>query len=123
MTAEEIVLGGYAAYASGDMESLASIYHPECKITCNGNHAFSGTYIGFKEFADGILSRLNDAWPNFNLDIEKVVSNETDVCVFLNVTADGLSSKSIHHFVVKDGVEVEFNFYDDSQLMAAAIKI
>jgi len=51
------------------------------------------------------------------------VSNETDVCVFLNVTADGLSSKSLHHFVVKDGLEVEFNFYDDSQLMAAAIKI
>ena len=40
MTAEEIVLGGYAAFASGDMESLASIYHPECKITCNGKPRF-----------------------------------------------------------------------------------
>jgi hypothetical protein len=27
MTAEEIVLGGYASYVQGDMEALGSIYH------------------------------------------------------------------------------------------------
>ena len=31
-------------------------------------------------------------------------------------------TKSIHHFVVKDGLEVEFNFYDDSQKMAEAMQ-
>ena len=45
MTAEEIVLGGYASYVQGDMEALGSIYHPECKITLKGNHALSGVYI------------------------------------------------------------------------------
>ena len=53
---------------------------------------------------------------------KKVVSNETDVCVFVNITAENLNSKSIHHFVIKDGLEVEFNFYDDSQKMSEAMK-
>ena len=30
MTAEEIVMGGYAAFGAGDMEALGKIYHPEC---------------------------------------------------------------------------------------------
>ena len=123
MTAEEIVLGGYASYVQGDMEALGSIYHPECKITLNGNHALSGVYIGFDAFHEGILSKLNTAWPDFNLEIQKVVSNETDVVVFLKLTATNLESRSIHHFVVKDELQVEFNIHDDSQLAAAAIQI
>ena len=122
MTAEEIVLGGYKNFAEGDMESLSKIYHPECKITINGNHSLSGTYIGFQSFLENVLARLDKVWPGFNLDIEKVVSNETDVCVFVNITAENLNSKSIHHFVNKDGLEVEFNLYDDSQKMSQAMK-
>ena len=122
MTAEEIVLGGYKNFAEGDMESLAKLYHSECKININGNHSLSGTYIGFQSFLENVIAKLDKIWPGFNLDIEKVVSNETDVCVFVNITADNLNSKSIHHFVIKDGLEVEFNFYDDSQKMAEAMK-
>jgi len=39
MTAEEIVMGGYAAFGSGDMEALGKIYHPECKTTFHGSTA------------------------------------------------------------------------------------
>ena len=120
MSAKEIVLGGYQNFAEGDLVSLAKIYHPECKITVNGKHKLSGVYIGFQKFAENFLSKLNETWPGFNLEIEKVVADTTDVCVFVNITADGLSTKSIHHFVVKDGLEVEFNIYDDSQSMADA---
>ena len=122
MTAEEIVLGGYKNFSEGDMEALAKIYHPECKITINGNHSLSGTYVGFQSFLENVLSNLDNVWPGFNLDIEKVVSNETDVCVFVKVTAENLNSKSIHHFVIKEGLEVEFNLYDDSQKMSEAMK-
>ena len=122
MNAEEIVLGGYKNFAEGDMEALAKIYHPECKITINGNHSLSGTYVGFQSFLENVLANLDNVWPGFNLDIEKVVSNETDVCVFVKVTAENLNSKSIHHFVIKDGLEVEFNLYDDSQKMSEAMK-
>ena len=93
MTAEEIVLGGYASYVQGDMEALGSVYHPECKITVNGNHTLSGVYIGFDAFQEGILSKLNTAWPGFNLEIQKGVSNETDVVV------DAVEGSASHEWV------------------------
>lgn len=120
MKAKDIVLGGYKNFADGDMDSLGKIYHPECRITVNGDHKLSGTYVGFEEFLTKFLGKLNDTWPNFNLEINKVVADETDVCVFVHITAEGLSANSIHHFVVRDGLEVEFNIFDDSQKMAAS---
>ena len=122
MTAEEIVLGGYDLFAKGDMDSLSKIYHPHCKIKVNGTHSLSGEYHGFASFASNFLAKLNTVWPGFSLEIEKVVSNKTDVCVFVKITADNLSTRSIHHFVVENGLEVEFNSYDDSQVMAASIQ-
>ena len=83
MTAKEIVLGGYQNFAEGDLVSLAKIYHPECKITVNGKHKLSGVYVGFQEFAENFLSKLNETWPGFDLEIQKVVADTTDVCVFV----------------------------------------
>ena len=122
MTAEEIVLGGYDLFSKGDMESLSKIYHPDCQIKVNGTHALSGEYHGFSSFASNFLAKLNTVWPGFSLEIEKVVSNKTDVCVFVKITADNLSTCSIHHFVVENSLEVEFNIYDDSQVMAASMQ-
>ena len=42
MTAEETVLGGYAAFGQGNMEAFAKLFHPECKVIVNGKHALSG---------------------------------------------------------------------------------
>ena len=115
MTAEEIVMGGYAAFGAGNMEALGKIYHPECKITFHGDHALGGEYVGFEDLATNMLARLNDAWPGFNVSVDNIVSNDTDVCAFCTFTADGeLSGKGVHHFVVKDGLEVSFDLYWDS---------
>ena len=121
MTPKEIVLSGYEAFAEGDMAKLGAIYHPECRININGKHALSGEYVGFDAFASEVLAKLETTWPGFNLDITKVVAEGVDVCIFLNVTANNLESYSIHHFVVEDGLETEFNIYDDSQRMAEAM--
>ena len=96
MTVEEIVFGGYKNFAESDMDILSKLYNPECQITINVSHSLSGTYIGFQSFLQNVLTKLDKVWPGFNLDIEKVVSNETDVCVFVNITAENLNSKSIH---------------------------
>ena len=121
MTPKEIVLSGYEAFAEGNMAKLGAIYHPECRININGKHALSGEYLGFDAFASEVLAKLETTWPGFNLDITKVVAEGVDVCIFLKVTANNLDSCSIHHFIVEDGLETEFNIYDDSQRMAEAM--
>ena len=124
MTAEEIVMSGYTAFGSGDMEALGKIYHPECKTTFHANHALGGEYIGFDDLRYNMLARLNDAWPGFSLSVDNVISNENDVCVFCTFTADGgLSGKGVHHFVVEDGLEVSFDLYWNSGYWAEHCKI
>jgi len=97
-------MGGYAAFGAGDMEALSKVYHPDCKITFHANHALGGEYHGFNDLLGNMLAKLNDAWPGFNLSVDNVVSNATDVVVFCTFTADGgISGKGVHHFVVQDG--------------------
>jgi ketosteroid isomerase-like protein len=112
----------YELFSRGDLEGLSKFYHPGCSIKVNGTHALSGEYNGFASFASNFLAKLNTVWLGFSIEIEKVVSNKTDVCVFVKTTADNLSTRSIHHFVVENGLEVEVNMYDDNQAMSASIQ-
>ena len=124
MTAEEIVMCGYAAFGAGDMEALSKVYHPNCKITFHANHALGGEYKGFDDLLSNMLAKLDTAQPGFNLAVDKVVSNETDVVVFCTFTADGgVSGKGVHHFVVNDGLEVSFDLYWDSGYWAEHCKL
>ena len=38
-----------------------------------------------------------------------------------HLTADNLDAESMHCFVVKEGLETEFDIFDDSQKVAAAL--
>ena len=116
-------MGGYAAFGQGNIVAFAKLFHPECKVIVNGKHALSGEYIGFDAFNEGNLSKLNNAYPGMGMDIEKVVSNDSDVVVFLKVTYQNSVARAVHHFVVQDGLLMEFNVHDDSQLAAEAIQI
>ncbi len=124
MTAEEIVMSGYAAFGSGDMDALGKLYHPQCKTTFHGDHALGGEYIGFPDLLKNMLAKLNDAWPGFSLGVDKVVADDKNVCVFCTVTAGGgLIGKGVHSFVVEDGLEVSFDLYWDSAYWAKHAKI
>ena len=124
MTAEEIVMSGYAAFGSGDMDALGKLYHPQWKTTFYGDHALGGEYIGFPDLLTNMLAKLNDAWPGFSLGVDKVVADDKNVCVFCTVTADGgLIGKGVHSFVVEDGLEVSFDLYWDSAYWAKHAKI
>ena len=72
-------MSAYAAFGSKDMDSLAKLNHPDCKYEMHVRHALSGKYEGFPNLLEGILNRLNEAWPGFTQSIDKVVSNETNV--------------------------------------------
>ena len=104
MTAEEILLGGYELFSWGYFEGLSKIYPSGCWIKVNGTHALSGENHGFEAFAQNFLVKLNTVWLGFSLEIEKVVHNKTDVCVFVEIAADNLSTRSFHHFVVENGL-------------------
>ena len=121
MTPKEIVLGGCQSFAEGDMEALGKIYHKDALIKVNGNHELSGEYHGFDDFLAHFLAQIPIKFPNFNLDILSVTAEDDRVHVRVHYTADNLDAQSVHMFVVKDGLEIEFDIFDDSQKMASAL--
>ena len=121
MTPKEIVLDGYQSFAQGDMEGLGKIYHKDAVIKINGDHELSGDYHGFDDFLNNFLAQIPTKFPNFNVDILNVTSKDDRVHVYLHYTADNLDAQSVHMFVVKDGLETEFQVFDDSQKMAMAL--
>ena len=50
-----------------------------------------------------------------------VTAVDDRVHVRVHYTADILDAESMHVFVVKDGLETEFDIFDDSQKLAAAL--
>ena len=121
MTPKELVLGGYKSFAEGDMEALGKIYHENAIISVNGDHELSGEYLGFDDFLNNFIVKLPVKFPNFDLDILNVVSEDDRVYLHVRYRADNLDAESVHMFVVKDGLETEFHLFDDSQKMAAAL--
>ena len=121
MTPKEIVLGGYQSFAEGDMEALGKIFHKDALIKVNGDHELSGEYHGFDDFLANFLAQIPVKFPNFNLDILNVPAEDDRVHVRVHYTADNLDAQSVHMFVVKDGLETEFDIFDDSQKMASAL--
>ena len=121
MTPKEIVLSGYQSFAEGDMEGLGKIYHKDALIKVNGNHELSGEYHGFDDWLANFLAQIPIKFPNFYLDILNVTAEDDRVHVRVHYTADNLDTHSVHMFVVKDGLETEFDIFDDSQAMAEAL--
>ena len=121
MTPKEIVLGGYQSFADGDMEGLGKIYHKDALIRVNGSHELSGEYHGFGDFLANFLAQIPVRFPNFNLEILNVTSEDDRVHVRVHLSADNLDSEAMHCFVVKDGLETEFDIIDDSQKIAVAL--
>ena len=122
MTPKEIVLSGYQSFAEGDMEGLGEIYHKDALIKVNGNHELSGEYHGFDDWLANFLSQIPIKFPNFHLDILNVTAEDDRVHVRVHYMADNLDAHSVHMFVVKDGLETEFDIFDDSQAMAEALQ-
>ena len=121
MTPKEIVMGGYQSFADGDMEGLGKIYHENALIRVNGSHELSGEYHGFGDFLANFLAQIPVRFPNFNLEILNVTAEDDRVHVRVHLSADNLDSEAMHCFVVKDGLETEFDIIDDSQKVAVAL--
>ena len=121
MTPKEVVKKAYDCFASGDVETLVSLYHEDCTVTINGLHKFSGTYNGIGEFMS-VLALIPAHYDNFSLTVVSMISEGDDVATLLDASADGMVAKFGHFHKIEAGKIKEFWVCDDSQKMAHAMK-
>ncbi len=122
MEPKDIVQKAYDCFASGDMETFASLWSDDAVIVVNGMHKFSGTYNGVGDWISNMLAHMPTHFPGLEVVPLKMVEEDGHVFIMASVKADGLDSLASHYDVIEEGKIKEFHIFDDSQKLAHAMK-
>ena len=110
----ELVKKGYDAFATGDMETVMSLYDDNIEWVQPGESAISGTYHGKGELGE-FLGRLGEKATT--VKGLRFVSDGDTVIVFSEATIGGETSQDVEVFELRDGKAVRAQTYGDTALM------
>jgi len=117
MSAEEnkaIIERGYAAFTSGDMETVMSLFDDDIEWVQPGASAVSGTFHGKAEVMEH-LARL--AEKDLTVKLNRLVAEGDTVVALTEVAAGGESGDDADVFVIRDGKTVRVEAHGDTALM------
>ena len=121
MTSKEVVSKVYECFGTGDMATLASLFHEDSVTKLNGTHKMSGTFIGTQAWIEN-LSKIPELFDNFSITPVHMIAEGNEVFVQLHATADGMEADFGHFFKLLDGKVKQFWVYDDSQKISDTMK-
>ena len=109
---EDLVRKGYAAFATGDMQTLGELFAEDVVWNTPGNNPLAGTRKGQQEVFElfGKVAELTGG--NFSLDIHDVLANDEHTVAL--VTAKGsregktIEDHQAHVFHIQDGKVTEY---------------
>jgi uncharacterized protein len=110
----ELVKKGYQAFATGDMETVMSLYDDNIEWVQPGESAISGTYHGKGELGE-FLGRLGEKTTTVK-GLRFLADGDT-VIVFSEATIGGETSQDVEVFELRDGKAVRAQTYGDTALM------
>ena len=110
----ELVKRGYEAFASGDMETVMSLYDDNIEWVQPGRSAISGTYHGKGELS-GLLMRL--AEKTAVVKPLRFLADGDTVVVLSQATIGGETSDDVEVYTIRDGKTVTAKVYGDTALM------
>ena len=122
MSPKEIAQKAYDCFASGDMETFASLWADDATIFVNGMHKFSRTYNGVGDWMSNMLALMGTHFPGLEVKPLKMVEEDGHVFILASVKAEDLDSLAAHYDVIEVGKIKEFHIFDDSQKLAHAMK-
>jgi ketosteroid isomerase-like protein len=103
-----LIRRGFAAFATGDMETLDALFSDGVVWTVAGRSPLAGTYTGkadvFGKFMAGLGERTGGT---LSIEIETVLADDDHVAVFSNHTASHagrtLDARNVDIYTVRDG--------------------
>ena len=121
MDAEDVVKKAYATFASGDTEGWTALHADDLTFTVLGNIPTTGVHVGPEAVIKNVFEPIAVHWPNFKIEHKAIYSDGNMVFVHSDMTADGLSTETLHMFRVEGGIIQSFTAFDDTGSMAAAV--
>jgi ketosteroid isomerase-like protein len=108
----ELLQRGYAAYSSGDMETINEVFADDIVWHIGGRSDLAGDYNG-KDEVFGFFAKLMERSEGTNrIEVHDVLANDEHGAVLVTETATRgeheFSGRSVHTFHLHDGKVTEF---------------
>ncbi len=114
----EALRKGYAAFAAGDMETVASLFADDIVWHQSGNSPLSGDFAG-KDAVFGTFARLAELTAGtFGQQIHDLLANDEHAVVMVESWWEQphpFRAKSVHVWHAKDGIATEAWLMDQDQ--------
>ena len=117
MSAEEnkaIIERGYAAFTSGDMETVMNLFDDDIEWVQPGGSSVSGTFHGKAEVMEH-LARL--AEKDLTVKLNRLVAEGDTVVALTEVSAGGESGDDADVFVLRDGKTIRVEAHGDTAMI------
>ncbi|BBY15318.1 nuclear transport factor 2 family protein [Mycolicibacterium litorale] len=110
----EVIKKGYDAFASGDIETVMSLFDDNVEWVHPGNSTISGTYHGKGEVG-AYLAKM--AEKDLDVRATRLIADGDTVIALTDISVAGERSKDADVFTVRDGKTVRVEIYGDTALM------
>ena len=111
---KELVERGYAAFTSGDLDTVMALFDDDIEWVQPGQSAVSGTFHGKSEVLEQ-FGRL--AEKGLTIKLERLVAEGDTVVALTEVTAGGQTSHDADVFTIRDGKTVHVQVHGDTALL------
>jgi ketosteroid isomerase-like protein len=111
---KEAIERGYAAFTSGDMEAVMSLFDDDIEWVQPGQSAVSGTFHGKAEVMEH-LGRL--AEKTLTVKLNQLIAEGDTVVAITEVTAGGETGEDADVFTLRNGKTVRAQMHGDTSLL------
>jgi uncharacterized protein len=111
---KDVIQRGYAAFTSGDMDTVMSLFDDDCEWVQPGQSAVSGTFHGKAEIMEH-FGRLVEK--GLTVKLERLVAEGDTVVALTEVTAGGETGHDADVFTLRDGKTVRVDTHGDTALL------
>jgi ketosteroid isomerase-like protein len=111
---KEAIERGYAAFASGDIEAVMSLFDDDIEWVQPGQSAVSGTFHGKAEVMEH-LGRL--AEKTLTVKLNQLIAEGDTVVALTEVTAGGETGQDADVFTLRNGKTVRAQVHGDTSLL------
>jgi ketosteroid isomerase-like protein len=110
---KELIERGYAAFSSGDLDSVMSLFDDDIEWVQPGDSAVSGTFHGKTEVMEH-FGRL--AEKDLTVKLNRLIAEGDTVVALTEVTAGGETGRDADVFTIRNGKTVEVLVHGDTAL-------
>lgn len=111
---KELIKKGYAAFSSGDVQTVMDLFDDDVEWVQPGASAVSGTFHGKTEVME-YMGRLAER--SLSVKLKRLIAEGDTVVAITEVTVDGETGEDADVFTIRDGKTIRAEMHGDTSLM------